>query len=54
MREKALNRSPMSLKTRLKCIAHTRPVLLYNLNGTIYGKYPTIILFFFIFMATQA
>jgi len=33
LREKALN-----LKQ-----THTRPVVLYNLNGTVYGKYPTII-----------
>jgi group I intron endonuclease len=43
MREKALNRMPMSEKTKLKCVAHTRPVVLYNLNGTVYGQYPTII-----------
>jgi group I intron endonuclease len=43
MREKALNRPPMSDETRNKCIVHTRPVVLYNLNGTIYGKYPTIL-----------
>lgn len=43
MREKALNRSPMSEETNKKCIAYTRPVVLYNLNGTIYGKYSTIL-----------
>lgn len=43
MREKALNRSPMSDETKLKCISHTRPVILYNLNGTVYGQYSTII-----------
>uniref|UniRef100_UPI002A826183 GIY-YIG homing endonuclease n=1 Tax=Fomitopsis dickinsii TaxID=3151107 RepID=UPI002A826183 len=43
MREKALNRRPMSEETRNKCISHTRLVTLYNLNGTVYGKYPTII-----------
>jgi group I intron endonuclease len=42
MREKALNRPPMSDETKLKCVSNTRPVILYNLNGTIYGKYPTI------------
>ena len=41
MREKAINRPPMSDET--KCITNTRPVVLYNLNGTVYGKYPTII-----------
>ena len=43
MRERALNRQVMSLETRQNCIVHTRPVILYNLNGTIYGKYSTII-----------
>jgi group I intron endonuclease len=43
MREKALNKSPMSDETKLKCISHTRPLILYNLNGTVYGQYPTII-----------
>ena len=43
MREKALNRLPMSNETKLKCISNTRPLILYNLNGTVYGKYPTII-----------
>lgn len=43
LREKALSRSPMSEETKLKCIANTRPVILYNLNGTVYGKYSTII-----------
>lgn len=43
MREKALNRSPMSDETKLKCITNTKPVILSNLNGTIYGKYPTIL-----------
>lgn len=43
MREKALNRVPMSDETKLKCITNTRPVILYNLNGTVYGKYPTIL-----------
>jgi len=43
MREKALNRTPMSKEIKLKCIAHTRSVILYNLNGSIYGKYSTIL-----------
>jgi group I intron endonuclease len=43
MREKALNRLPMSEETKLKCVTHTRPVILYNLDGTVYGQYPTII-----------
>ena len=43
MREKALNRSPMSDETKKKCIVHTRPVVLYNLNGTVYGEYFSIL-----------
>ena len=43
MREKALNRPPMSDEIKLKCISHTRPVILYNLNDTVYGRYSTII-----------
>jgi group I intron endonuclease len=43
MREKALNRSPMSDETKKKCITNTRPVALYNLNGTVYGEYSTIL-----------
>ena len=43
IREKALNRPAMSNETKKKCIAHTRPVILYNLNDTIYGEYSTIL-----------
>jgi group I intron endonuclease len=43
MRKKALNRSSMSDKTKNKCITNTRPVVLYNLNGTVYGEYSTIL-----------
>lgn len=43
IRAKALNRPPMSDETKLKCIRHTRPVVLYNLNGSIYGEYTTIL-----------
>ena len=43
IREKALNRPPMSDETKKKCIRHTRPVVLYNLNGTVYGEYSTIL-----------
>ena len=43
IREKALNRLPMLEETKKKCITHTRPIIFYNLNGTIYGKYSTII-----------
>jgi group I intron endonuclease len=34
---------PMSEETKQKCITNTRPVTLYNLNGTIYGEYSTIL-----------
>lgn len=43
IRDKALNRSPMYNETKKKCITHTRPVVLYNLNGTVYGEYSTIL-----------
>jgi group I intron endonuclease len=43
LREKALNRPPMTNVTKLKCISNTRPVILYNLNRTIFGQFPTII-----------
>ena len=43
MREKALNRPPMSSVTKQKCITNTRPIVLYNLNGTVYGEYSTIL-----------
>ena len=43
IRTKALNRAPMSDVSRLKCIKNTRSVVLYNMNGTVYGKYNTII-----------
>ena len=43
IREKALKLPPMSEETKNKCIGHTKPVILYNLNRTVYGKYPSII-----------
>lgn len=43
IREKALTRVAMSDETKKKCITNTRPVVLYNLDRTIYGKYPTIV-----------
>lgn len=43
IREKALARPPMSDETKSKCVVHTRPVVLYNLDRTVYGKYSTII-----------
>ena len=42
MREKALNRPPMSPETREKCITKTRPVILYNLSDTVFGKYSSV------------
>lgn len=43
IREKALIKPPMSGETKIKCITHTRPVVLYNLDRTTYGKYTTIL-----------
>ena len=43
MREKDLLKPPMSDETKKKCIVNTRPVVLYNLDRTIYGQYPTIL-----------
>ena len=43
IREKALNRPPMSDETKQKCISNTRPLVLYNKNGTVYGEYSTIL-----------
>ncbi len=43
LRAKALNRPPISDEAKQKCISHTRPVVLYNLNGTVYGKYSSIL-----------
>jgi hypothetical protein len=33
----------MSDEIKKKCIKNTRAVTLYNLNGTIFGKYSTIL-----------
>ncbi len=43
IREKALKRPSMSEETKQKCIKHTRPIILYNLDDTIYGEYSTIL-----------
>ena len=43
LREIALNRPPMSDETKQNCITHTSPVVLYNLNITVYGEYSTIL-----------
>jgi group I intron endonuclease len=42
IRDKALKKLPMSEETKKNCINHTRPVTLYNLNGTVYGEFATI------------
>lgn len=42
-REKALARPVMSDETKKKCVTNTRPVVLYNLDRTVYGKYSTIL-----------
>lgn len=39
---KPLKSLPVFDQSKLKCISDTRPVILYNLNDTIYGKYTTI------------
>lgn len=41
-KEKTFQKFPMSDETTLECISDTKPVILYNLNDTIYGKYTTI------------
>ena len=43
IREKALNRIPRLEETKLISVTLTRPITLYNLDGTVYGEYPTII-----------
>lgn len=43
LKEKALNRPPMPDEIKKNCISNTRPIILYNLNDTVYGEYPTII-----------
>jgi group I intron endonuclease len=43
IRQKALLRPAMSDEIKKKCIKNIRPVIFYNLNGTIYGEYATII-----------
>jgi group I intron endonuclease len=42
LRKAALDRPPVSMETRKKCIVRTRPVIVYNLNDTVFGKYSTI------------
>lgn len=42
MREKALERLPMSDEVKKKCVVNTRSVILYNLNNTVYGTFATV------------
>jgi group I intron endonuclease len=42
LREIAFKRLPMLEEIKRKCVIRTRPVTLYNLNGTIYGEYLTV------------
>jgi group I intron endonuclease len=42
-KEKALNRPLMFDETKKKSITNIRPIVLYNLNGTVYGEYSTIL-----------
>lgn len=44
IREAALNRKPMSLETRLKCVTNVRPVTITDLDGTNPQFFPTITL----------
>lgn len=41
--EKLRNIPSMSEKIKLKCISDTKPIVLYNLNDTVYGQYSTIL-----------
>lgn len=43
LQKAAFNRTAMSDETRNKCITNTRPVVLYNLNRTVFGKFPNIL-----------
>lgn len=43
IREAALSRKSMLEATKLKCITNTKPVVLYNKNGTVFGEYSTIV-----------
>jgi group I intron endonuclease len=43
LRVKALNKPSMSDETTKNFIPNTRPIVLYNLNGTVYGEYSTVL-----------
>ena len=43
LREAALNRKPMSIETRLKCIVNVRPVTITELDGSNPQFFPTIV-----------
>jgi group I intron endonuclease len=42
LKQAALNREPMSVETRLKCISNNKPVILLNKNDTIFGRFFSI------------
>ena len=42
IREKALNRLPMPEITKKKCISNVRPIILYNLDNTVYNTFNSI------------
>jgi group I intron endonuclease len=43
MRKAALNRSLLSPRTKKNCLISKKSIILYNLNKTVFGKYPTIL-----------
>lgn len=43
MRESALKKVPLSEAAKTKCIVNNKPVILYNLDKTVYGKYTSIV-----------
>jgi len=43
LREKALLRPAMSRETKLKCVSNAKPIILLNLDKTVYGKYSSIL-----------
>jgi hypothetical protein len=43
IREAALNRKPMSIETRLKCIVNVRPVTITELDGSNPEFFPTVV-----------
>lgn len=43
LREAAINRKPMSLETRLKCIVNVRPVTITEFDGSNPQFFPTVV-----------